>query len=164
MKTRLSSRFANSVAPRRPLPAADPESELSLYRGSTRAMLRRYLALSVETGRLPSVLGREYFRANLSSCRLYTFEDAVIFVHDVESAVLQLDEFSQRVLVGIILEDYSIRELAVVLRTSRPTIRDHYFRSLDELSEVLLRRGLLRPLSCQEAKKPSIGVKPLITK
>ena len=38
-----------------------PESELWIYRDRTTAMLRRYFRLSVELGRLPSLLGREFF-------------------------------------------------------------------------------------------------------
>src|SRR5689334_1903147 len=34
-----------------------------IYRGRTVAMLRRYMRYSIETGRLPSLLGREFFRA-----------------------------------------------------------------------------------------------------
>jgi len=138
-----------------------PEPELCLYRGGTRALLLRYLQLSLATGRLPSPLGRECFRARLSWRQRVTFEDAVIFVHDMESAVLQLDAFSQRVLTGIVLEDYSDRELARVLHTKRRTIHENYLLSLDQLSDLLLRRGMLKPISCQEAKKPPNSVKSL---
>src|SRR5438876_933901 len=62
-----------------------PESELWIYRDRTTAMLRRYFRLSVELGRLPSLLGREFFRARVTSYRMHSFEDAVIFVHDVEN-------------------------------------------------------------------------------
>jgi hypothetical protein len=60
-----------------PVPSRD---ELRAYRDRTIALLRRYFMLSIETGRLPSLLGREFFRAKCSSYRLVTFEDAVIFV------------------------------------------------------------------------------------
>jgi hypothetical protein len=58
--------------------------DLWLYRERTVALLKRYLRLSVEVGRLPSLLGREFFRARVTSYRMASFEDAVIFVHDVE--------------------------------------------------------------------------------
>jgi hypothetical protein len=35
----------------------------------------------METGRLPSVLGREFFRTHVTSHSLSSFEDVVIFVH-----------------------------------------------------------------------------------
>lgn len=39
---------------------SDPD--LWLYRERTTALLRRYLRISIEVGRLPSLLGRELFR------------------------------------------------------------------------------------------------------
>lgn len=59
--------------------------ELCLYRARTMAMLKAYFRFSIEVGRLPSILGREFFRAKVTSYRMASFEDAVIFVHDVES-------------------------------------------------------------------------------
>src|SRR5579864_1098219 len=60
----------------------DRERERRTYRGRTVAMLRRYMRYSIETGRLPSLLGREFFRAKVTSYTVVTFEDRVIFVHD----------------------------------------------------------------------------------
>src|SRR5258705_9881184 len=67
-------------------PPEKPEShgDLWLYRERTVGMLRRYMRLSVEVGRLPSLLGREFFRTRVTSYSASTFEDSVIFVHDVE--------------------------------------------------------------------------------
>jgi len=39
------------------------QPDLWLYRDRTSALLRRYLRLAVEVGRLPTLLGREFFRA-----------------------------------------------------------------------------------------------------
>lgn len=47
--------------------AEDRERERRTYRGRTVAMLRRYMRYSIETGRLPSLLGREFFRAKVTS-------------------------------------------------------------------------------------------------
>src|ERR1700674_5051008 len=62
---------------------ADP-GNLAAYRPYTRALLRRYFRMAVDIGRLPSILGGLCFRARVSSYKLNTFEDAVIFVHDIE--------------------------------------------------------------------------------
>jgi len=51
------------------------ERERRAYRGRTVAMLRRYMRYSIETGRLPSLLGRELFRAKVTSYTVVTFED-----------------------------------------------------------------------------------------
>jgi hypothetical protein len=55
--------------------------DLWLYRDRTVGLLKRYLRYSVEVGRLPSLLGREFFRTRVTSYHAGTFEDAVIFVH-----------------------------------------------------------------------------------
>jgi hypothetical protein len=67
--------------------AEDRERERRTYRGRAVAMLRRYMRYSIETGRLPSLLGREFFRAKVTSYTVSTFEDRVIFVHDMEKCL-----------------------------------------------------------------------------
>jgi len=64
----------------------DRERLRRTYRGRTVAMLRRYMRYSIETGRLPSLLGREFFRAKVTSYTVVTFEDRVIFVQITMSA------------------------------------------------------------------------------
>src|SRR5436305_13548863 len=70
------------------------DPELSLSRDYTIGMLRRYFRMSIELGRLPSILGREFFRAKVTSYRMNSFEDVVILVHDVEKCINLLDPFS----------------------------------------------------------------------
>ena len=53
--------------------AEDRERERRTYRGRVVAMLRRYMRYSIETGRLPSLLGREFFRAKVTSYTVVTF-------------------------------------------------------------------------------------------
>lgn len=81
------------------------KTDLPLYRQRTLGMLRRYFRLAVETGRLPSVLGREFFRARVTSYRLHTFEDAVIFIHDMEHCLDRLDETSRQVIARMVCRD-----------------------------------------------------------
>src|SRR5437660_9336267 len=45
----------------------DRNPDLRAYRGITVAMLRRYHRFSLETGRLPSLLGCEFFRTKVTS-------------------------------------------------------------------------------------------------
>jgi hypothetical protein len=40
---------------------------------------------------LPSILGLQFFRSPVTSYRAASFEDIVIFVHDVERSLEQLD-------------------------------------------------------------------------
>jgi|HubBroStandDraft_4_1064222.scaffolds.fasta_scaffold309157_1 hypothetical protein len=67
------------------------EPGLAFYRKYTEGMLRRYMEMSMQSGRVPSLLGRELFRGKVTSCRVQGFDDVVIFVHDVGRCLEQLD-------------------------------------------------------------------------
>lgn len=93
---------------------ADPD--LWLYRERTIALLKRYLRISIQVGCLPSLLGRELFPSKVTSYRMSGFEGAVIFVHDVERALAELDGFARQVITTVIFQDYDQDEAAEVLR------------------------------------------------
>jgi hypothetical protein len=137
--------------------AASPE--LHLYRDRTRALLRRYFRMSIELGRLPSLVGREFFRSRVTSYRMHTFEDAVIFVHDTETCLQRLDAFSQQLIARIIFQDYTLEETAALVGCGRRTVVRRYPKALDRLSELLLEAELLRPLPCQEGECGGIPAK-----
>jgi len=136
----------------------DREEERRTYRGRTVAMLRRYMRYSIETGRLPSVLGREFFRAKVTSYTVMTFEDRVIFVHDMEKCLDRLDEFSRQVIARHILQEHDPSATAKLLHCNEKTVRRYTPVVLDLLSEILLDVGLLERLqpiesnSCQQEK------------
>jgi predicted DNA-binding protein (UPF0251 family) len=125
------------------------------YRGRTVAMLRRFMRYSLETGRLPSLVGREFFRSKVTQYRVTTFEDRVIFVHDMERCLGRLDEFSRQVLARIVLQEYEQEEAAQLLGCTRRSIYRWLMEALDKLSDILIAAGLLEivpPLvenSCQ---------------
>lgn len=123
---------------------SDPD--LWLYRERTIALLRRYLRISIEVGRLPSLLGRELFRSKVTSYRMSSFEDAVIFVHDVERALHQLDAFGKDLVAVIIFQDYSQDEAAEVLHCARRTVCRGFPEAVDRISELFLEGGLLNRL------------------
>jgi DNA-directed RNA polymerase specialized sigma24 family protein len=108
-------------------PAATPAAavgapELHLYRDRTRALLRRYFRMSIELGRLPSLVGREFFRSRVTSYRMHTFEDAVIFVHDTETCLQRLDAFSQQLIARVVFQDYTFEETAALVGCGRRTV------------------------------------------
>ncbi len=117
--------------------------ERKIYRGRTVAMLRRYMRYSMETGRLPSVLGREFFRAKVTSYTVVTFEDRVIFVHDMEKCLSKLDEFSQQLIARHILQEHDQAATGKLLNCTERTVRNWVPIALDLLSEILLDTGLL---------------------
>ena len=108
-------------------------------------MLKRYMQLSMEAGRLPSLLGREFFRSHVTSYRATTFEDVVIFVIDMERSLDKLDEFSRMVLARLVLQEYTHDELAAQLGCTRWSSRRHLQDALDKLIAILLSVGLLLP-------------------
>ena len=133
--------------------------DIAAYRGRTTALLRRYFRLSLDLGRVPSVLGREFFRARVTSYRVQSFEDVVIFVHDVEQCLNRLDEFSRALVGRIVLQEYTWEEAAALLRCGRRTVARRFPQALDRLSEIFLGVGLLRPFPaecsscCQEPEQ-----------
>ncbi len=136
----------------------ESERERRIYRARTVGMLRRYMKYSIETGRLPSVLGQEFFRAKVTSYTVVTFEDRVIFVHDMETCLDKLDEFSQQLIARHILQEHDRWATAKLLHCNEKTVRRYTPVVLDLLSEILLDVGLLERLesirenSCQGGK------------
>lgn len=51
----------------------ETEADLWPYRNRTVALLRRYAGASVEVGRLPSLLGREFFSTRVTSYTMRNF-------------------------------------------------------------------------------------------
>lgn len=132
--------------------SVEEERRRRIYRGRTVGMLRRYMRYSIETGRLPSVLGREFFRAKVTSYTVVTFEDRVIFVHDMETCLHRLDDFSQRVLARIVLQEYGQEEAARLLGCARMTVHRVLLEALDRLSDILVSVGLLELLPASSGK------------
>jgi hypothetical protein len=119
--------------------------EVAFYRKYTEGMLRRYVRLSMEAGRAPSLLGREMFRGNVTNYSVQGFDDVVIFVHDVESCVAKLDGGHQHLVRRIALQEFTLEETASLLQLPLRTVHRRYGNALDELTEIFLERKLLEP-------------------
>ncbi len=144
----------------------ETEMELWPYRRRTVALLRRYARASVEVGRLPSLLGREFFRTRVTSYTMRNFEDVVIFVTDMEKAIEKLSVMEKKLLAMNILEEYTIPEVARLLGCTQRTIERFLQGALDQLSRILLAAGLMEKLpsvtrgreTCQEGKNYNFDV------
>ena len=142
----------------------DRERERRTYRGRTVAMLRRYMRYSIETGRMPSLLGREFFRAKVTVYTVVTFEDRVIFVHDMETCLARLDEFSRQLIARHVLQEHDQAATGRLLHCTERTVRSYMPVVLDLLSEILLDVGLMKRLdsdqknTCQEGETEQISL------
>ncbi len=125
--------------------AADSIAGISLafYRKHTEKMLRRYLYASMLVGRAPAILGEPIARGWVSSRKVKTFEDAVIFVLDIERCIKKLTPIHQAILSRIALQEYTYAEAAGMLGVSERAISYKYKQALDRLTELLLRSDLL---------------------
>jgi DNA-directed RNA polymerase specialized sigma24 family protein len=135
--------------------------DLWFYRHRTQALLERFLRMSMETGKLPSILGQQFFRSHVTSYRASSFEDVVIFVHDVERSLEKLDWLSWELIGRCVLQGYSQEEAAPLIGCCRRTVERRLPEALDKLSEIFLAVGILKPIGdpvnadgepCQEAK------------
>jgi len=130
----------NEAQPEGPL---DRNPDLWLYRKRTVGLLRRYMRFSIETGRLPSLVGREFFRSKVTYYTATTFEDRVIFVRDVEKCLNRLEYWDQQLIARMILQEYGQEQAARILHCSRSKVARRLPELLDLLSEDFLRVGLL---------------------
>jgi hypothetical protein len=146
--------IAKDVVIRQPLrrEICDEEYERRTYRGRTVALLRRYMRYSMETGRLPSLLGSEFFRTRVTSYTVVTFEDRIIFVHDMERCLERLDDFSRQLIARHILQEHDQLATSKLLHCSERTVRRHVPLVLDLLSEILLEMGLMERLDSSSEK------------
>jgi DNA-directed RNA polymerase specialized sigma24 family protein len=122
---------------------AEPAVSLAFYRKHTESMLRRYLYASMQVGRSPSILGDPVARGWVSSRPVKTFEDAVIFVLDIERCIDRLGSLERELLSRIVLQEYTQVEAAQMLGMSPRTITSKFAQALDRLTEMLLETGLL---------------------
>lgn len=123
--------------------APRPAVSLAFYRRHTESMLRRYLYASMQVGRAPSILGDPVGRGWVSSRPVKTFEDALIFVLDVERCISRLESLDRQILSRIVLQAYTQEEAAALLGMSIRTVSTRLGKALDRLTEQLLAMGLL---------------------
>jgi DNA-directed RNA polymerase specialized sigma24 family protein len=142
---RLWNSMAQAQLPPPMLPAS-AEKDLWLYRRRTIALLRRYARASVEVGRLPSLLGREFFRSRVTSYNMKNFEDIVIFVADMEQALDKLGPLERRLLAMNVLEEYTVPEVARLAGYTQRTVERFLQDAIDQLSRILLTGSLLEKL------------------
>jgi hypothetical protein len=121
----------------------DCDPDIWLYRKKTWSLLRRYMQWSLEAGRLPSLLGRELFRAKITAYSSTTFESRVIFLHDMERCLDRLGDFDRQIIARVCLQQYDHEAAARILQCTRRTLARRLPELIDELSEAFLKAELL---------------------
>jgi hypothetical protein len=129
--------------PRPPTAAPEPVVSYAFYSKHTENLLRRYLYASTQIGRSPNLLGESVGRGWVSSRRVRTFEDALIFVLDVERCLNRLLPIQRHVISRVILQEYTQAEAAVMLGISTRTVWVKLPQALDCLTESLIEANLL---------------------
>ncbi len=121
----------------------DRDPDIWIYRKKTTALLRRYMRWSLEAGRVPSLLGRELFRARINSYTATTFEARVIFLHDVEGCLDRLQDFDRQLIARVVLQEYDHEAAAHLLQCARRTVSRRLPELIDELSGAVLKAEML---------------------
>jgi hypothetical protein len=121
-------------------------TSLAFYRKYTEGLLNRYVRMSMEMGRTPSLLGRDMFRARVTNYVVRGFDDVVIFVHDMERCLAKLTPEQYMFIERIALQEYTQTEAAGLLGLTARTLVRRYKEALDTLTQILLERALLEPL------------------
>jgi hypothetical protein len=125
-----------------------PLPEMAFYRKYTEGLLRRYVRLSMEAGKVPALLGKEMFRGKVTNYRVKSFEDVVIFLHDVEHCMEKLSAEHQALVTRIALHQYTVEETAAYLHLNPRTVLRHYRRALNQLTAVFLQAEIIEPQKC----------------
>jgi hypothetical protein len=126
-------------------PAKPPDPNLAFYRKYTVALLARYMRMSMEAGKVPSRMGQEMLRGLVSSKRVESFEDVVIFVHDIERCLEKLEPQQQHLIARITLQQFTVAEVSAALRLDPRTVIRRHARALDALTRIFLTVEILTP-------------------
>lgn len=126
-------------------PKAEEIAELELYmlRQHTHGLLRRYLYASFQTCRVGSTMRDPVGRGWVSSRPITTFEDALIFVHDMERCIKSLPSLDRDIITRVVLQEYTQTEAAVLLGMGSRTMSYKFPAAMDRLTEKLIGSELL---------------------
>lgn len=119
-------------------------ADAMFYRAQTLSIVRHFFEVSCQIGRLPSILGREFFRARVTHHAIPSFEDQAVFVYDVERTIERLNPQDAEVIALVGLFQYTLDEAAAVLGRPRSTVYKRFSTSVDRLAELFLQAGLLK--------------------
>ena len=133
-------------------------SEYAMFRKHTLKLLRYYFKLSLDYGRIPSVLGGQVMRSRVSHTKMYTVEDDTIFLHDMNRCMEQeLSETELRIVALVVFMDHTLEETGAILQYCEKQIRRIYPNVLDRLTRAFCERELLDRLELMQGLKKPMG-------
>jgi hypothetical protein len=133
-------------------------SEYSMFRAHTLRLLKHYLKLSLEYGRIPSVLGGEVTRARVSHTKLHTIEDETIFIHDMNRCLeRELDNDELRLMALIVFMEHTFDEAAVLQGYSLRQTYRMFYELMDRLTRAFFDREFLDQEKLMGEKKKPMG-------
>jgi len=97
----------------------------------------------MQVGRSPDILGENIGRGWVSSRRVRTFEDALIFVLDVERCLQRLSVLDRQMITRVVLQEYTHTEAAPLIGISARTLCTRLPQAIDRLTENLVEADLL---------------------
>jgi len=124
---------------------AEPELPIEAYflRPVTHALLRRYLYASMQPCRIASTLDIPIGRGWASSRPVRSFEDALIFIHDMERCINSLNSLDRAMLTGIVIQEWTQVETAGMLGMSVRALSYKFPAALDRLTQKLIAAELI---------------------
>jgi len=120
-----------------------PAINYAFYRKHTERLLRRYLYASMQVGRSPNILGESVGRGWVSSRKVTTFEDSLIFVLDIERCLDKLNRFDRDLISRMVLQEYTQTETASMLGLCARTVSYKFPLAIDRLTVLLLKMQIL---------------------
>jgi hypothetical protein len=133
-------------------------SEFAIFRKQTLGLLRYYFKLSLDYGRIPSVLGGEVMRSRVSHTKMYTIEDDTIFLYDMNRCLEQeLSETELRMLALVVFMNHTYEESGAILQYSEKQIRRIFPNVTDRLTRAFFERDFMKRPELMEGKKKPMG-------
>jgi len=96
------------------------------------------------------------FRGKVSSYRVQSFEDAVIFVYDVEKCLKRLNADETELIARIALQEYTQAEAAELTGQSLRSVVRKYGEAVDRLTAIFLEKELLEIGSLYGGTRPAM--------
>jgi hypothetical protein len=137
-------------------------SEYSIFGAHALNLLQHYLRLSLDYGRIPSVLGGLVTRARVSHTKMHSMEDDTIFIHDISRCLEQeLKEEELRLMALIVFMDHTFDEAAAMQGYSLRQTYRMFYDLMDRLTRAFFDREFLdREKLMGVVKKPMGRARP----